>query len=75
MHLFTDGCSHGRSFYYFMDSIKYPKSFPTYRCESWNDFLNKQCDQHGYMGEGVNRTMKGKYFLITNSFQPFGKGV
>ncbi|KAH9632336.1 hypothetical protein HF086_010261 [Spodoptera exigua] len=72
---FFDGCSHGRSFYYFMESVKYPKSFPTYRCETWDDFLNKQCDHHGYMGEGVNRTMEGKYYLITNPFEPFGKGV
>ncbi|XP_022814507.1 lipase member H-like [Spodoptera litura] len=72
---FFDGCSHGRSFYYFMESVKYPKSFPTYQCESWNDFLTKQCDHRGYMGEEVNRTLKGKYYLITNSFEPFGKGV
>ncbi|XP_049696506.2 pancreatic triacylglycerol lipase isoform X1 [Helicoverpa armigera] len=67
-----EACSHGRSFYYFTESIKYPKSFPAYQCQTWLKFLEHRCVHNGFMGESANGNMSGKYFLKTNSFEPFG---
>ncbi|CAH0581293.1 unnamed protein product [Chrysodeixis includens] len=70
---FFEACSHSRSFFYFSESIKYPKSFPAHQCQSWIEFVENRCGQNGYMGESVNRNTTGKYFLRTNAFEPFGK--
>ncbi|XP_075974764.1 pancreatic triacylglycerol lipase-like [Anticarsia gemmatalis] len=67
-----EACSHGRSFHYFSESIKYPTAFPAYQCLSWTDYLENKCNNFGFMGDRVDRNLTGKYYLKTNAFRPFG---
>ncbi|KOB78570.1 Vitellogenin-1, partial [Operophtera brumata] len=44
-------CSHGRSYYYFAESIANPKAFPSYQCNNWTEYLGQRCDRSVFMGE------------------------
>ncbi|XP_037951555.1 phospholipase A1-like [Teleopsis dalmanni] len=70
------GCSHQRAWEYFMESVKWPLAFPTNRCEPSKTFaICKDGNGRAYMGMGADRRLRGKFFLETNGFSPFGRNA
>ncbi|XP_065204848.1 pancreatic triacylglycerol lipase-like [Planococcus citri] len=74
-------CSHDRAWQYYAESILNEKGFPAVRCANYETFLAGVCHQHSdprtnrseiqYMGFAANPRLKGKFFLATNSREPF----
>lgn len=74
-------CSHNRSRKYFIESIRLPCLFKSYRCDNYENFKNGQCKTcssiYGCttMGYIANSSKEyGDYFLDTDSKAPFCKG-
>ncbi|XP_065204938.1 probable phospholipase A1 magnifin isoform X2 [Planococcus citri] len=77
----TVSCSHDRAWQYYAESILNEKGFPAVRCANYETFLAGVCNQHSdprtnrseiqYMGFAANPRLKGKFFLATNSREPF----
>ncbi|XP_059609173.1 pancreatic triacylglycerol lipase-like [Phlebotomus argentipes] len=75
-------CSHIRATAYFGESIIHPKGFPAVQCDL--EVITKDetscpklrdVDKKVYMGENVDRTARGTYYLLTYSIAPFSKGA
>lgn len=68
------GCSHGRSYRYFAESINTKNGFMAFECASWDDFNKKQCNGDPIpMGEMTPKNANGTYFLETLSGPQFAK--
>ncbi|XP_046738807.1 pancreatic lipase-related protein 2-like isoform X2 [Diprion similis] len=68
-------CSHARSHQYMSESIIRPEGFLSTRCESWGEFVSGRCSDQGkkvFMGEILSKETRGRFYLRTNSQQPFG---
>lgn len=51
-------CSHARAYQYYADSIIHPHTYKAYKCETWEEFINKSCDNNPtvYMGDETPNT-------------------
>lgn len=51
------GCSHGRAYEYFTDSILHSHTYKAFKCESWTELKNGHCSSSStsavYMGDEV----------------------
>ncbi|KAG8253797.1 pancreatic triacylglycerol lipase-like isoform X1 [Homalodisca vitripennis] len=67
-------CSHRRSYKYFAESIT-SKGFISTACDSWNDYKSGRCTNNvkTVMGEYVNVSASGCYYLFTNPSKPYAK--
>ena len=71
---FAGGCSHGRSYLYFAESIHTKNGFMSFECESWKEFEAKNCtDDPVPMGEATPPLTRGKYFLETSGGPQFAR--
>jgi len=71
----TTGCSHGRSLDYFIESVNSQIGFTATQCDSWKHYTHGDC--HGttnLMGEHIDNSKLGTFYLSTNSKSPFAKG-
>lgn len=67
------GCSHGRAWQYFKESIN-GQPFMARNCPSYNAFLADKCpDDFTLMGDGANHTASGNYYLQTASRSPYAR--
>ncbi|XP_011066454.1 PREDICTED: pancreatic triacylglycerol lipase [Acromyrmex echinatior] len=68
-----EACSHGRSYAYFTESINSKTGLPAKKCDNWDSYLSGKCDnsQVVLMGEHVEHTAEGLYFLRTRSDPPY----
>ncbi|XP_017879113.1 pancreatic triacylglycerol lipase-like [Ceratina calcarata] len=68
-----EACSHGRSYIYFTESIGSKIGFMASKCQTWDQFMQGNCDhsQVALMGEHVDQTARGTYFLRTKSEAPY----
>ncbi|XP_044755239.1 phospholipase A1-like [Coccinella septempunctata] len=67
-------CSHGRSWNFFAESVRYPQRiFRATKCDSWEEFITNKCYENEkiIMGEKAPPTARGKYFLMTKPASPF----
>lgn len=73
--LYTESCSHGRAYVYFSESIGSKVGFMAHKCDTWDQFMQGSCDQTKtvLMGEHVEQTATGTYFLRTRSEPPYAK--
>ncbi|KAF6210802.1 hypothetical protein GE061_013913 [Apolygus lucorum] len=69
------GCSHGRAYDYFTESISTPQGFPAVECDSWSNFESGACDKNKqiFMGPNTPTTARGVYYLSTNGGSPYAK--
>ncbi|XP_017755945.1 PREDICTED: pancreatic lipase-related protein 2-like [Eufriesea mexicana] len=69
----VEACSHGRASIYFTESIGSQTGFVASKCDTWDQFLQGSCNdsEATLMGEYVDRTAKGTYFLRTRSNPPY----
>lgn len=69
---FLASCSHTRSYDLFRESIK-STGFISKECENYSKFKNGECDNNkvALMGENVDITTSGVYYLYTNGREPF----
>ncbi|XP_054261983.1 lipoprotein lipase-like [Macrosteles quadrilineatus] len=68
-------CSHARSYWLFAESIV-SNGFKSRSCDGWNDFKKGDCDNNtvAYMGEYVDRSATGKFYLKTAGQSPYALG-
>ncbi|CAO1389537.1 unnamed protein product [Diamesa serratosioi] len=66
---FIGACSHGRAYRYFAESIETKNGFISFECDSWDDYLSKDCtdSEPVQMGDSTPRTANGTYYLETSS--------
>ncbi|XP_042223406.1 pancreatic lipase-related protein 3-like [Homarus americanus] len=76
--LLEGGCSHRRSHDLWVESISGSLSFTSYPCEDWESFQAGNCDSCGQgcleMGFHVDHSLRGTYYLTTNSDSPYARG-
>lgn len=75
LHGITDPCSHNRACHYFNEGIT-SNGFVSRRCTTFANFLAGLCmlNPQNIMGENVNFSVTGDFFLITNMQSPFARG-
>lgn len=58
---------------YFTESINSKTGLSATRCDSWNSYMNGKCvdSQVVLMGEHVDHTAEGLFFLRTRSEPPY----
>ncbi|XP_011648264.1 pancreatic triacylglycerol lipase isoform X2 [Pogonomyrmex barbatus] len=68
-----EACSHGRSYVYFTESINSKTGLSATKCDSWDSYMRGKCidSQIVLMGEHVDQTAKGLFFLRTRSEPPY----
>ncbi|XP_051156085.1 inactive pancreatic lipase-related protein 1-like isoform X2 [Leptopilina boulardi] len=68
-----EACSHGRSYSYFTESINEKSGLVATQCDTWDAYVNKHCESKSsvLMGEHVDKSATGSYFLKTRSEPPF----
>lgn len=75
---FTISCAHMRAWEYYAETV-YPgneENFMGIRCTSLTALNTNQCRGNSYpMGYATPHTLKGNYFLSTNSDRPYGRNV
>ena len=68
-------CDHMRAPTYYIASVKGPCSWKAYPCDSYQLFQQGKCEQCtrecSAMGYNANPRMTGKFYLKTNSQEPF----
>jgi len=71
-------CNHYRAVKYFITSIKNKKSFKSYKCGSFYRFKNGACAKRSIASTSVNTmgyytdcNAKGKFYLLTNTKEPY----
>lgn len=71
--LILEACSHGRANVYFTESINSKIGFSAAKCNSWDSYMNGKCanSQVVFMGEHVDQTASGLFFLRTRSDPPY----
>ncbi|XP_055533686.1 pancreatic lipase-related protein 3-like [Wyeomyia smithii] len=72
-------CSHYRSTAFFAESILLPLNFVAYHCEFKEIFNSPSENCRGnaksiFMGEHVNHSARGTYYLETSNLPPYGLG-
>ncbi|KZC09780.1 Pancreatic triacylglycerol lipase [Dufourea novaeangliae] len=69
----VEACSHGRSYVYFTESINPKMTFVGKKCNTWDQFMGNNCSHSdsAVMGEYVDKTTTGTYFLKTRSEAPY----
>jgi Lipase len=68
------GCSHGRSYRYFAESVEVKNGFMSFKCPSWDDYQKKNCEGDPVpMGESVPRNSNGTFYLETDSGPRFAR--
>ncbi|XP_043268297.1 pancreatic lipase-related protein 2-like [Venturia canescens] len=69
----TEACSHGRSYAYFTESITSGLGLRATKCDTWEHFSEGSCEENDavYMGEHIERSAKGTYYLKTRSEPPY----
>lgn len=71
---FVGACSHGRSYRYFAESIHTKNGFMAFRCDSWEQYNEKDCEGDPIpMGEATPRSANGTYYLDTASGPRFSR--
>ncbi|CAL7934488.1 unnamed protein product [Xylocopa violacea] len=70
-----EACSHGRSYVYFTESIGSKTGFLASKCDTWDQFLQGDCNHSKVtlMGEHVDKTATGTYYLRTKSDPPYAE--
>lgn len=68
-----EACSHGRSYVYFTESINSKSGMIATKCGSWDQYMGGRCDgaETVLMGEHVDKSASGSYFLRTRSEPPY----
>ncbi|KYN00822.1 Pancreatic triacylglycerol lipase [Cyphomyrmex costatus] len=68
-----EACSHGRSYAYFTESINSKTGLAAKKCDNWNSYISGKCtnSQVVFMGEHVEQTVEGLFFLKTRSNPPY----
>ncbi|XP_015190440.1 PREDICTED: pancreatic triacylglycerol lipase-like isoform X3 [Polistes dominula] len=68
-----EACSHGRSYIYFTESINSKTGFSAVKCKNWDRFVSGDCSDSEavLMGEHVDKSANGSYFLRTRSESPY----
>ncbi|CAG9785511.1 unnamed protein product [Diatraea saccharalis] len=70
-----EGCSHGRSHQFFLESINSDIPFLAYPCESWDDFAQGKCKSNATpMGYLASPTNWGEFYLHTKNESTFATG-
>nr|XP_053640604.1 pancreatic triacylglycerol lipase-like [Cherax quadricarinatus] len=75
--LLEGGCSHGRSTKLWTESINGSPVFKAQPCSDWESYLEGQCScapSCAEMGFHVSHSLRGTYFLATNSDPPYAQG-
>jgi len=68
------GCSHGRAVDYFTESINGQVEFTGTLCDSWKHYTSNQCKGNtNKLGEHIDTSNLGIFYLATNSKSPFAK--
>ncbi|XP_050738746.1 pancreatic lipase-related protein 2-like [Eriocheir sinensis] len=78
MDLLVGGCSHGKAFKYWMESINGEYPFTSRPCQDWETYLAGGCEcSQGCleMGFHVDRSLEGSYYLETNMNKPYAQGA
>ncbi|XP_015369895.1 PREDICTED: lipase member H-B-like [Diuraphis noxia] len=67
------GCSHSRAYILYEDSVYNPGSMMGYKCSTWNDYVERNCDDDDKtpMGHNASAKARGDYYLRTKSVAPF----
>jgi hypothetical protein len=70
------GCSHGRAWIYFTESINSRTLFTSTKCDSYTNWQNGGCrlGATASMGFPVSTSASGSYYLDTKSTAPFALG-
>ncbi|XP_066963447.1 pancreatic lipase-related protein 3-like isoform X2 [Macrobrachium rosenbergii] len=76
--LLTAGCSHGRSYEYWIESINGNTPFKARPCPDWDMYKAGECDScgEGCLNMGFHASMEphGTYYLETSKENPFALG-
>ncbi|XP_076296109.1 pancreatic triacylglycerol lipase [Lasioglossum baleicum] len=69
----VEACSHGRSYVYFTESIDPKTIFLAKKCNTWDQFVSGNCShsETTLMGEHVDLTTTGTYYLRTRADPPY----
>lgn len=68
------GCSHGRSYQYFAESIESIDGFMSLQCNSWQDYVSRKCTGEIVpMGFITPNTTRGTFYLETNEGPKFAR--
>jgi pancreatic lipase-related protein 2 len=72
-------CSHNFAPTAWAESVRARAAiFPALQCTSWQNFLNRNCNNaapQGNMGAHTSTALRGTYFLRTNNNSPFSRPV
>ncbi|XP_066598386.1 pancreatic triacylglycerol lipase-like [Prorops nasuta] len=68
-----EACSHGRSWAYFTESINSKIGLSAIKCDNYDRYMSGECEgsEVVLMGENVERSAKGSYYLRTRSEPPY----
>lgn len=67
-------CAHSRSYEYFAESVNNGKHFIAAQCNSLSSLRNGRCTKRFVeMGLNTPHTVRGNFYLETNSKPPFGR--
>jgi hypothetical protein len=68
-------CSHGRCYEYMQESINNVNAYISCRCNTWEEFNlgSCPCTETATMGENVRKNARGKFYLKTNSAEPWSQ--
>lgn len=68
------GCSHGRSYQFYAESIETKNGFMAMECDSWESYIAKDCVSDLIpMGFLTPNTTKGNFFLRTTGGPKFAR--
>ncbi|XP_008548048.1 phospholipase A1 [Microplitis demolitor] len=69
----TEACSHGRAYVYYTESILSEDGLLASQCSDWDAYQKGDCSDSpiAFMGENVDQSSKGTYFLRTRSHPPY----
>lgn len=74
--IFQAGCSHGRSYEYYAESINSEKGFYAVPCTSLADIKGDNCTGAKIlMGDPVPRSAQGVFYLKTSNKPAFALGM
>ncbi|XP_050314507.1 phospholipase A1-like [Anthonomus grandis grandis] len=69
-------CYHGRSYYYFNESLT-SSLFMAKTCGSYTSYTKSKCEDNAFVimgGLSINTTLSGTFYLETNSSSPYALG-
>lgn len=73
--VFSEACSHCRSYEYFAESVD-STMFVARKCDSYKHYTQGKCDDNEsvIMGEHIDTNVTGVFYLKTHSKTPFAMG-